>query len=206
ADQIRDDAVESDARQQERHCGEGVEQDHREALRSQRACDHLIHRLRSGDDVLAVLALRHAAQRSPERWGRSLGAYHYAQTGRAARRLPERFVELSLERLLAIRRINTPLLHVSDYPDNLQWVSVITQVDTLADGVGVWEILAGEDLVNHHDCLSSLIILVGEKAASLEWDAHGRQIGGFDPIDERHVHLARARWLRLTLEPEPEIV
>src|SRR5262245_27846686 len=96
ADQIRDDAVEANARQKKRHCGEGVEQDHRKALRGQRAGDHLIHRLRSGDDVLAVLALRHVAQRGPERRGWYLGARYYAHAWRAARQLPERFVELSL--------------------------------------------------------------------------------------------------------------
>src|SRR6266545_1384114 len=125
---------------------------------------------------------------------------------RAARELSERFVELSLERFPAIRRIETPLLHVSDYSDNLQWVPVTPQVDALADGVYVREILAGENLVNHDHRLRSHIILFGEEAASLERDAHGRQIGGFDLIDERHVHLARALRLRLPLDPEPEIV
>src|SRR3712207_9135421 len=46
----------------------------------------------------------------------------------------------------------------------------------------------------------------GEKAASLEGDAHGRQIAGFDPVHQRHMHLARARGFGLSVEPEEQVV
>ena len=125
ADEIRNDAVETDARQQQRHHRKGVEQDHREATAGQRVGNHLIHRLRSGDDVLAVLALYDAADRVKS----AVSAFPAPPSARTttptpddpARNLPERFVELRLERLLVIR-IETPLLHVPDHADDLQRV------------------------------------------------------------------------------------
>src|SRR6185436_8769679 len=137
--------------------------------------------------------------------GFALDARYHAHAGRTARQLPERLVELRLKRFLVVR-IETPLVHVPDYADDPQRVAVAYQVDALADGVLVREILAGKDLVNHHDRLRSFIILIGEEAAVLERDTHRRQIAGFNLVDQRHMHFARAGRLGLAIDPEVKIV
>jgi hypothetical protein len=72
----------------------------------------------------------------------------------------------------------------------------------LADGVFVGEILAGEHLVNHHDLLSLLIVLLGEKAALLEGNVEHVQVAGIASVNERHIHLATISGLRLAFTPK----
>ena len=107
---------------------------------------------------------------------------------------------------LSLMKSEAELADVPDHADDLQRTSVVPQIDALAERVCVRKVLAGKNLVNHDDRLSSYLILRSEKAASLERDAHGRQIAGFDPVDQRHVHLARARRFGLVIEPEVKIV
>src|SRR5262249_46961877 len=101
SDQVRNDAIEANTCQNERHRGEGIKQDHREAPRRQRVGNHLMHRLLSIDDMLAVLALYDTTNRvkKPCRHSPSisLNAHHYPNSGKAARQLPEWFVKLRLE-------------------------------------------------------------------------------------------------------------
>ena len=59
-----------------------------------------------------------------------------------------------------------------DYTDDLLRVLVVL-VNSLADGVCIAEVFAGQDLVNHHDRLRSFVILIGEEAALLERNTHG---------------------------------
>ena len=81
------------------------------------------------------------------------------------RQRPEREVELSPQRLPVVR-IEAPLLHVPDHADDLPRVPVVVELDSPADRVFVREIFAGEDLVNHRDGLSPLVVLLGEEAAA----------------------------------------
>ena len=76
----------------------------------------------------------------------------------------------------------------------------------LPTGVCVAEVFAGKDFVDHHDGLRSFIILIGEEAALLERNAHGRQIAGLDPVDHRHAHFALTRRFWLAFDPEEQVV
>src|SRR5258705_35895 len=81
ANEIRNNAIESEARQQQRQERKGVEQDHREPLRRQRAGDHLVHGLRSRDDTLLVVVLDHTSNGIEGR-RRSLVTNKYQDAGR----------------------------------------------------------------------------------------------------------------------------
>src|SRR5687768_200120 len=98
------------------------------------------------------------------------------------------------------------MFDVPNYTDDLLRVLVFCLTDTLANRVCVAEVLAGQDFVNHHDWLRSIVILIGEEAALLERYTHRSQIARLDPVYQGHIRLARTRRFGLAFHPEEKIV
>lgn len=68
-------------------------------------------------------------------------------------------VDLRTERLRVIE-IEPPLLDVADDADDLEFATSVVENDALADGVGMREILAREDLVDRRDRRRVLRVLI----------------------------------------------
>src|SRR5262245_28316912 len=79
-------------------------------------------------------------------------------------------------------------------------------MDSPTDGIFGAEVSAGQDLVNHYDVRTSFIILIMEKAALFERDAHDLEIFRLDSIDQGHVHFALTCGFWPAIEPEEQVV
>src|SRR5208282_1553400 len=116
-----------------------------------------------------------------------------------------RKIKLRVQLLLVIG-VQTPLLYVRDYADNLRASAFVRQEDVLPDGIFVGEILFCEGIVDHNDVRGVFIVLRGEKSPALQRSSHHIQITLFHHVAQRHVHFVIACRFWLAFDPEQILV
>src|ERR1700723_201960 len=122
--QIRNDAVDSQARKQQREQRERAEENHRKTLARNRAGNNFVHGLRARHNLFAVHALNGVPYRIEQPGLRPLRTHHRAHAHRrerhgGVRQLHERKVKLRTK-TFGIVGIESPLLHVSRHAHNLR--------------------------------------------------------------------------------------
>src|SRR6478609_4354482 len=95
---------------------------------------------------------------------------------------------------------------MSDDADDFVRTLIIVKMDSSSDRILISKTLMGQHVIYNNDSCRFLCVLICEEAATLKFESQCVEVPWFDHVEQCHVHIILAQWLRLTVNPEESVV
>ena len=81
------------------------------------------------------------------------------------------------------------MLHVAHHADDFRFDIDDSDVDPLADGILIREVLARETFINHDHWRRMFVIVLSEEAPAVQWNSHHAQVVRLRQVKKRLLHF-----------------